>query len=182
MVAWLGADLVKSGVLKPNAAGAIGAGALCAYAVAASLQVPVWRNSETLYKKALRATSGNYPAHYNLAVHLRNQGRSSEATSHFRSVVEIIPGHPTAHNSLGVLHAQAGDTAQAILHFQQCLETEPRNAEALANLGMALAQIGRPQKGIEYAKKAVQAAPESPHAQAALVYVQGVLDRANPPP
>ncbi len=96
--------------LVPAAAALLVAG----LAVMTRIQTRVWRDSESLFRHALAATTGNAGIHYNLATVLVRNGRGREAAEHFRAVLELgDPNHVASMNNLAWLLAADPDSTEA---------------------------------------------------------------------
>lgn len=63
-------------------------------------QTATWRDSETLFRQAVGATTGNTYMLFNLANELAQQERWGEAGDAFRAVLAISPDNPAALNNL----------------------------------------------------------------------------------
>ncbi len=140
-----------------------GAGSIALVALAWSswLQTAHWRNSESLWTRALARTTGNYVAHNNLGNALAEQGRAVEAATHFRRALEIKPDFAEAHNNLGTVLLEQGRNTEATQQFQKALSIRPGYAEAHYNLGNALAQQGQPAEAIGHFREALRTRPDS---------------------
>jgi tetratricopeptide (TPR) repeat protein len=124
-------------------------------------QVRYWQNSVTLFEHALAVTSGNYPAHYSLALALLQQGRVEEAARHLQQAVELRPEYAEANKILADILARNGQLDEAIRHYQVALQWRPRWADAENNLGFALAARGQLQEAITHFSRALQFDPRS---------------------
>ena len=120
------------------------AAALCVACVTITWrQVRYWRDSIALYQHAIEATSGNYVAHYNLAVVLETRGELSEAAAQLRETVRVRPRFALAHSALGQLLAKQDQPEQALSELQTAVHLRPDLAEAQIGLGTVLAKLGR---------------------------------------
>jgi protein O-mannosyl-transferase len=136
-----------------------GAAALIACAFAARGQIAYWRNSETLWGRALAVTSRNAIAHSNFGNVLFRQGRRDESISHFRQALEIEPAFPDAQNGLGFALMQQDQLTEAMAHFEHALKTKPDGAAIHNNFGMALLQANRIPEAVEHFNRAVTLEP-----------------------
>lgn len=73
-------------------------------------QTRTWRDSETLFRRALAVTEKNVAAHSNLAVYLQEQGRRTEAREQLEAVLAIKPDHADSLNNLAWLLATDPDS------------------------------------------------------------------------
>ena len=106
-------------------------------------QIGYWKNTETLFSHAVKATKDNYLAYNNLGFYLSNRGRMDEAIKNYRESVKIKPNYEEAHNNLGHALAEKGFHNEAIVEYELALKTKPDLIEAHNNLGNALSEAGR---------------------------------------
>ena len=119
---------------------------LGALAICACNQTSYWKDSASLWNRALACTSGNCVALLNMGNVLVKQGKLPGAILRFQEALTVHPGYEDARQNLVKARYnlanslfQQGQLEQAIAQFQQCLEIQPDNAEARNNLGAALA-------------------------------------------
>jgi tetratricopeptide (TPR) repeat protein len=170
MLVWGVPDLISSPLRRwTGAAGGgsphrlapalVSVGAIAVLIVVTSLQVRHWRDSATLFRRALAVTESNAVAHNGLGLALIVDRRPGEAVPHFRRALKIRPGFAEAHNNLGGALAALGRVAEAIDHYERALILDPRYPEALNNLGVALARKGKVVEAIERFRSAVALRP-----------------------
>ena len=116
--------------------------AVGASAVLTTLQVGIWANSETLFRRAVQVTEKNYLAYNNLGFYLSRQGRMDEAMTNYEASLKINPNYADALNNLGHALAERKQFAAAIGHYRAALRNSPNNVEIHNNLGNALAETG----------------------------------------
>lgn len=146
------------------AAVAAAAAAVLALGLVTRYQLPHWRNSESLFRRALSVTADNYAMHYNLGRQLTLQRRFDEAIAEFREAIRLRPDYALAHNNLGWALCLRGDDEEAIPSFRESLRLMPGNAQARMNLAMALVRLGRPAEAREQLEALLQKAPHYPGA------------------
>ncbi|MEW6684314.1 MAG: tetratricopeptide repeat protein [Nitrospirota bacterium] len=134
--------------------------ALAALTAAAWNQTRYWRDSVTLYERAISVTESDPLPHYNLANELREQGRLDDAVRHYEAALRFDPNYAAAHVNLGPLLAQQGRTDEAIAHYVAALRLRPDAAEAHNNLGMLLGEQGKISEAIPHFEQAVRLKPE----------------------
>jgi tetratricopeptide (TPR) repeat protein len=143
MIAWGIPDLLKKWPKKEFilivSAGAV----LCISIICTFIQVTYWKNSVTLFERALNVTRDNYLAHNNLGVALLNQGKSNDAGKHFARALQIKRDYPAAHNNMGLALASQGKIDEAISYYRSALRIKSNDEKARNNLGTALARMGR---------------------------------------
>jgi tetratricopeptide (TPR) repeat protein len=143
----------------------------CAVGGATFLQVATWRNSSTLFEHALAVTDGNYIAHNNLGVALRQAGRRPEALVHFQEALKLRPQYPEAQTNIGEALLVAGRLNDAIPHIEEALRLDPRLAEAHINLGSIRNKQGRPDLAESEYRTALELKPSSAAAHDGLAVV-----------
>jgi len=122
---------------RPVLISSLAAAILVALGVGAFVQTGYWRDSETLFRRALAVTENNAVAHSNLGTALLRRRQLVEAEEHFTEAVRINPYFAEAHSNLGVALGRQGKTDEAILEFERALELQPDYPDARRNLERA---------------------------------------------
>jgi tetratricopeptide (TPR) repeat protein len=155
-VVWLLADAVP----KP-AARAILAPAACAallyFGALTYWQTGFWRDSLTLFNRALEVTHNNYMAENNVGMVYSEAGQTDLAFAHFREAERIRPKFGLPHYNLGVCYRAKGDLPTAQKEFEAAIEYSVDPVELVQshhNLGIVLYEQGE----LDEAKKELQAA------------------------
>ena len=160
-VAWVIADVIAK---RPGLryAAIIGvAAAVVACAAVTRLQLQYWKDSVTVFRRALAVTSGNFLAEGNLGVALCNQNQIEEGVMHLQEAIQLSPRYAYAHGHLGRAYFSLGKADEAIYELRQAVALDPGSASGHNNLGTALAREHRPDEAaIEFAK-ALQLEPDS---------------------
>ena len=186
MVVWGMSDLAAGRSAPPwlGRAFAVGAGvALAACAALTVRQVRFWKDSETLFRRAVQVTRGNYLAHNNLGFYYSGQGRMKEALEQYRLSLQINPTYEDALNNLGYALAGERKYAEAIPLYEAALRLRPNLAEVHNNLGNALSETGRIDEAIQQYLIALSENPEHADAHNNLgiaLAMKGRLDEAIP--
>ena len=106
-----------------------------AFAALAVRQLGYWRDTETLFNRALTVTGSNYQAHRVLGEDARRRGRFKDAEGHFRSEILLAPRASEAYNRLGLAIFDQGRSAEAAAAYRDALRSDPRKQnEGLTNL------------------------------------------------
>jgi tetratricopeptide (TPR) repeat protein len=129
-----------------------------------------WKDSVTLWGRAVELDPKNDLALYFHASALAKAGRFDEATSRYRELLEILPDHGPARKDLARIEAHeadalaaSGDLSAAIELYRKVLERDPDLTNARERLGMALFQLGRFQEALPELEAAFhQAGPSVP--------------------
>jgi protein O-mannosyl-transferase len=123
------------------ALGVVGAALVVSCAAATRVQLAHWRDSETLFLRALAVTENNFVAHNGLGYAKLQSGDVDHAIVHFKKALEIHPAFAEAHTNLGNALLQRGQVDDAIACFRSALAAAPEFALARYNLGTTL--LGR---------------------------------------
>ena len=143
MLAWGAGDVLER--LRANVlAIPLAAVACVACTVLTSIQIGYWRNSETLFRRALAVTENNSVANHNLGNYLMaSPRRLSEAIPYLETAVRIDPDSVPAHTDLGSALARTGRLPEAIAQLQAATRLAPDAPIPHNNLGSALTEGGR---------------------------------------
>jgi tetratricopeptide (TPR) repeat protein len=163
-LAWGVADVCRSWPYRRWLCGLTSALVLTILMGCAWRQTSFWRDSGTLWTRALACTSQNGLAHTSLAVALAERGQWDEAMAHYRKALEIDPSDARAHNNLGVVLAERGQWDEAMAHYRKALEINPGNIRTHNNVAVALARAGRFDKALAHYRKAVEIDPDDANA------------------
>ncbi len=122
-------------------------------------QVRYWKNTETLFRRALAVTENNYVAHNNFGTVLLEQGRNGEAMGQYREALRLRGDYPDARNNLGLVFLKQGQTDEAIRQFQETIRLTPGYSHAHNGLGLALAKQGQTGEAIREYQEAIRLSP-----------------------
>jgi len=128
---------------------------ICTY-----IQVGYWRDTITLFSRALQVTSRNALAHNNLGRALYDEGKPREALKHYRAALRINPAYVDAHYNLGIYYAERREYDRAIAEYEKALKYNPRHALAHNNLGVVLGEQGKLDDAIAHYRQALKISPE----------------------
>jgi tetratricopeptide (TPR) repeat protein len=145
-VGWQARDLAR-GPRAERALAAIGLAALAACGVATWRQVGTWRDTQTLFARALAVTGPNAVAHVNLGLALARAGRLDAGLEHAQAALTIAPGLAHAHALLGAVRTRQGRHAEAIASYARALELLPGTARWEAEIGVSELELGRVEEG-----------------------------------
>jgi len=162
---WLGNRQIRTPQI-PTAWAAIPATViLMALGVATHRQIGFWRDTPTMWLRAIEVTRNNYIAHDELAVSLAERGRVEEAALHHRAALAIKPDDPVAILNLGMYEHGRGNLRAAIDDYEfvalYAVDSEMR-ADAYGNLGSAYRQLGDYVRAKQCAEAALKLSPGRP--------------------
>jgi tetratricopeptide (TPR) repeat protein len=150
MLIWGAAEILEK-LRAKRLAIPLAAAACLASAVLSWVQVGYWRNSETLFRRALAVTNGNKVANNNLGSYLMDSGRLSEALPYFETAVRIDPESAISRENLGTALGKMGRLPDAIAQLQIAVRLSPDTLKPHSDLGTALAYAGRlPEAAAEF--------------------------------
>jgi len=159
VIGWGAPEILKKWRHKQGAL-ALAAGALILFSVAGTrVQVKYWKDTFTLFDRALDITRDNAVVHFNYGVTLYEKGRIKEALAHYREVLRINPRNANIHYNLGLAYTELGDLESAVAHYEEALRIEPDYALAHNNLGIVLDLLGRFEEARAHYLKAIGMKP-----------------------
>ena len=142
MIAWAAADLLTARHARPLAAGMLLVGAVVYFGGVSLSQVRYWRDSETLYRRAIAVTERNYLAELNLAITLFRKGNADEAEFHARQAVQAHDKDYSPYVLLGSVNLQRTNFPAAISNYSRALALNPNATYARFLLAGALLNGG----------------------------------------
>lgn len=107
-----------------------------------SVEVQYWRDSKSLYSRALELDPWNPISLVNLGEVLRREGDFNGAREMFDRVIENDPKNGHALNGRGVLYNSLGHHAKALVDFQSALEVNAEYADARMNEAYCWVKLG----------------------------------------
>jgi len=144
---------------------------LVALAAVTHRQIRFWRDTPTMWRRALDVTQDNFVAHTNLATYLDQQGQVEEGVVHLRAALAIKPDDPPALLGLGTYEQQHGDLPDAV-ELYQMVALHAVNPElrftAYSNLGSAYRQMRDYADAKDYYEAALRISPGRPIAMVGL--------------
>jgi tetratricopeptide (TPR) repeat protein len=152
-------DMYKKWPYKRLTLAALSVSLVITLMVLTRAQVKLWRNSETLFRHALRVTNNNYFIHNHLGAALLKQGNDQEALIHFNRSLEINPYYADAYCNIGVLLLRQDKYREAIPSFIAALKNKPHSVEALTNIGIVLGKYGKVKEAMDYFSEAIRINP-----------------------
>jgi tetratricopeptide (TPR) repeat protein len=156
---WLLADRVERAPRLRRVAAAAGLVLLAACVVQTRRELSHWQDSETLFRRALAVTSGNYVACQNLAHHLNETNRPAEALPLLEEALRLRPLYPEARVNLGRSLFLLGRLEEAIPQFEQAIALRPEDPVALNNLAFSRMNQGDLAETVRLYAQALEAQP-----------------------
>ena len=167
LLTWTCADLTQPWRNRRVVLTSMVACAIAASIILAHQQTTYWRDSISLWERALAVTQDNQTAHQNLAAALWSKGKTTDARmhsraaaiTHARTTLKDYPFDVPTHNDLGVLLVQNRDVRAGIEQWEISLQIDPDDGNALNNLAWVLATY--PADTIRDGKRAVELAEKA---------------------
>jgi Flp pilus assembly protein TadD len=180
-IAWALADFARTSARR-QLIGIASAAVLAGLAFAAWRQVDYWRDSESLWTRAINCTSGNWLAYNNRGFIFYKTGRTNEAIADFNSALALRSDLVMPHNSLGLVYADRGDFVKAAAEHEAALAIDQNDVEAHTCLAQALMHLdGRNEEAITHFRRVTELQPNDADAHSNLGYalfLEGKLDEA----
>jgi tetratricopeptide (TPR) repeat protein len=176
-VVWGGADLVDAACRRlPKdrewvaraLVTAVIAVVLVACATVSRAQVAHWRNSETLWTRALAVTTGNHRAHAGLAEWQAERGLMDKAIANYREAVRLAPAGGDYRHALGMALARPGQTEEASRELAEAVRLNPGRANARVSLAAIMVREGRVGEAVSQYREALRIEPRMPQALSGL--------------
>ena len=123
-------------------------------------QIGYWKDSETLFRRAIAVAGSSRTACYKLGVALGKQGHFDEAISQFQAALKLEPNDLNVLYALGMAWNGKGRLDEAIASFQEVLRLKPDYADAHNNLGFVLSRKGRLDEAISQYQEALRLKPD----------------------
>jgi tetratricopeptide (TPR) repeat protein len=109
-----------------------------------------------LYTGAITADPSLYQAHYQRSIAYLATGKTAEAETDLRRVLQLAPEFARAHRALGQLLLDRGDTDEAKLQLARAVELEPSLPGVRVYYASALIKTGDPVRAAEQLRLAIQ--------------------------
>jgi tetratricopeptide (TPR) repeat protein len=159
LVTWGAFDLANRWRVSRQALAAIAMVILLALGAISSRQVATWRNTATLYQRALAVTDNNYLAHTGSGILLLQEGQLEDAERHFAEALRIRPGWLRARMGLADIAAARGNLDEALRAYEEELQRHPGSFEVIGGYGVMLGLAGRNAEARLHLLRALDAYP-----------------------
>jgi Tfp pilus assembly protein PilF len=145
IVAWGAAEIFAKLPHPKPAAAAAAVAALIAMVLMTRIQVSYWRDSPTLFTRAIAVTKNNHVIKYNYGLYLCRQGQYEEGIRLFKESVLMCPEYPEAQQSICWALLAQKKFDEAIVCFGDALKERndwPKMYMMYYHLGLAYEQKG----------------------------------------
>lgn len=128
----------------------IALGAIGSLAIAAVQQVGHWRNTETLFGRALQVTQRNWMAHERIAEANLRAGNWKGAISESERALALVSSRRGNHIRIGTALENLGDKESAIRAYRKALEGNSKSLKPAFRIGCLLVELHRPMEAIPF--------------------------------
>ncbi|MFH0902074.1 MAG: tetratricopeptide repeat protein, partial [Pseudomonadota bacterium] len=127
-----------------------------------------WRDSVSLWRRAVAVDGNSYIALTNLGHSLELAGRVEDAIVHYRRSLEIRPADSKTRYKLGLAYARLHSYEAAIREWQDLVRLAPSMAELHFCIGLASYRLGRVAEAVSCYQRAIAIQPRYVEAHLAL--------------
>lgn len=138
-------------------------------------ELTYWKNSETLFKRALEITQNNFLAHTNYAAAIAEHGLLKEALHHNEEALKINPHYTEALNNLGTVYGRLGRYHEAIATFERILQRSPGDIITRYNLALTHYFVGEKDQAIQEWQTILRDDPHYEDARQSLLKTTGKI-------
>jgi tetratricopeptide (TPR) repeat protein len=143
--AWGAVDLAHAWRLPRRALAALAGVALAALAVGTRLQLRHWRDTVTLFERAVAMAPESAVANHHLGLALVNAGRALDARPHLERAIRLGAESAEARAGLAVAYEELGHYPESIESDRIALRLEPGQLYATLHLTRVLATCPDPE-------------------------------------
>ncbi len=164
IVAWGVPDVVAgqstgSSVLQRSILAAVSVVVLVTLAWSASITAGYWKDSVTLFTRALQVTTNSRRAHFQLGLALEVKGDLDEAMREYKTAIKLAPTLVEAHYELGNVYRVKGQYDKAIPEYAAALKISPHYYLAEDNWGVCLYDLRDYDGAIYHFRRALRCNP-----------------------
>ncbi len=154
MLAWGVSSFTESKNIRKKILFPVGTISLAVMTFLSWNQCVHWKNSFTLFNRALQVTEDNTMV-YNLLGHvLFEKGKTGEAIDNYNKAILIAPDYVYAYHGRGNAYAKLGQYQRAIDDYDEAIRLNPDFAPPYSSRGIAYFMQGKNRLGCIDAKKA----------------------------
>lgn len=121
----------------------------------AHAQSMLWKDSETLYRDALRKNENSVVMHYNLALLEHRRGNRAAAFEEYLKTLAVDPRYAKALSNLGVYYKENGQVGKALEMLRLAMESDPDAPEPHNTTGSIMMDKGDVDGAIAEFRKAI---------------------------
>jgi Flp pilus assembly protein TadD len=152
-----------------------------ALGMTARAQTAIWKDSESLWQRAVSADPACSLCESNLGRVVARPARFEEAEAHVQRAIALRPDRPGPYENMGAIMLAQGRDGDAEQQFRRAATLEPGRATSRNALGVALARQGRDREAEAEFREAARLSPrlvDAPANLGVLYARQGRLEEA----
>ncbi len=130
-----------------------------------SVDLRYWKDTGTLFRRAMAVTDNNYLAMTLAGSMDADQGSLEDAIRLYRQALACKPAYPEAHFFLGRALERKGQTADALFQYNEALRLRPDFPAAHIMVGLLLTKDQKYDQAVAHYQAALKTDPESAAAQ-----------------
>ena len=158
---WAVADALPRRNWRTPVLTVVAAGLLIGCWTGARAYLPYWRDSETLFLRALERTEDNYLIFVNLAATYSEQGRIEEEMAALREALRINPRSAVSHVGMGAALRALGRYDEAAAHFLEAARhVPPREWQVHVRIGEHFALTAQFDDAIRHFEQVLRVNPD----------------------
>jgi hypothetical protein len=115
-------------------------------------QIPVWKDSLSLWEYVAEKEPEAVKAHYNLGNAYMDRGNYAKAKEAWERAVDVEPGHSPALNHLGNIYFMYNSFTEAEKYYYAAVKSDEKNAEARYNLARTLEKLNKRNEAVKHYK------------------------------
>jgi tetratricopeptide (TPR) repeat protein len=159
MLAWGIPSLIKNEAIRKNILLPAGMFVLVILSALTWQECGYWKNSTTLFSRALQVTKDNFQAHNNFGLALFAEGKFEEAIFHYNEAIRLKPDSLPYYNKANAYN-ELGQYQRAIENYNQAIKMKPDYADAYNNRGIVYNKLNQQQFAIEDYNEAIRLQPD----------------------
>jgi tetratricopeptide (TPR) repeat protein len=160
IVAWGLPELMREWRFRKEALAASAAISLLGLFAVTWIQVGYWRNSMSLYDRALSVTHRNCVMYATRGLTYLEIGNNTRSIEDLDRAIEICPNYSYLYCNRGMAYGNLGDHRRALEEFDRAIALDPKTAKFYYNRGMVYDQLGRYDEASEDLKTAARMGSE----------------------
>lgn len=128
-------------------------------------QVQYWKNSQTLFERAILVNKNNNVAHHNLATYFDHNKQYKKAIQHYEKAIQLTPNFTQAYLNLGNTYFKVHNYKRAMENFLKVTRLNPKHAIAQNSLGVTFRYLNDFDNSIKSFENALKIDPYYKSAQ-----------------
>ena len=119
-------------------------------------QASHWKDSISIFEKALSVIGYHYLPHQNIATELMAMGRYDEAEKHLSIILEHDPDHSVTLYNMGLCQFEKGNYNASWTYLSKAISLDPGQSSAYLVSGWILKQQNRPDEAVDLYENALK--------------------------